>query len=1342
MAKVSDYYPGDFWGDVKQTLAWIYSRQNAPIAGWQGNALATPTTSAQFAECGIVSTPDFSIFAQTALENIVIDLPVGVLPDASIGPDGFPINFSPQGLPQGNILLNTFQNSIAQTVSGRCFSLLQVLSNYRVDVFSRTDKFYYQGSSSLTDVGSGNATWSVSNVAAGAVMVVLYPTTVAQPGVGSSFTTLPAGWLAHSNMGVGKKLSNFFARVFSKTDIEYLQEDNIPLIIQDAHHARCGSSVVPAAGTLTVHVLTNDPVAGVTNVFNSLQSLAAFKDLPRSLTVPTSDPLYVPDVTLTNVAILQNRCWIYDAALFILACCSAGNFTAAAKVIKRLNNLLDNPGYLASLILENAEDGSTARWTPVNGTVTNVAANSTTPQEPPYGTGNVIKFHANVSGATFTYAGSGFPDNTDTMLSFEHFDTSPSANLYAADIGVTSSTGKVTDVQVNNNAAGAATYNSATKTIIVPIGFSGGAWRTTLQNLQSLVNSLTGDNLISITSFKVTLNYAGDFYLDNLSVGTLQPANSLSFSYDIYYGQIDQAYIRAGAMAWVCYAYAIYMQTSLDYTPALYLQKMLNFILTLQSTASDLTNGLFYLGYGKYQDPGYQFVPGKQTSISTEHNVDLYFAFKRAAKALPTAATQLLKTGTITGAQATSLNSTAASVSSIADTISTKLTTNIYIVPGTDPGHFAQGASSTGLDTSQALDAAGTWAALFCHSIGDDTKATECLKFVYQKFYLTNIQILLSSASASYNQAYQQLQTFNGFKPYNDSTGGYSGSPASVWQEGSWGMILALLRLHDVSTVASYFASVETSIDAFLTKLITGERVVRSTTGDGSLLNYSLAARGLPYEFTVWPGLSSTTWFWLTSMNPSVLLATDTDSQSLPYLFIPHGQGQTVLDREGHSSIATLQIQTIDPGGVLKGLASQQNLVGKVARLKLGFPSQSIGDFVTLHTVQVLSAGATGEGRMVFDCADIQRFMKQQLWMNGGPSAWTPGQTTPAQPLGKAFAANAFAVSDKNPRYLQGNPLDIYLAAMQNELGVGQDPALPQTAWTLYQPGNDSTLINPNPYLDVNSIRNLRDTALSGDRFEFKITRPVEGKQWLEDQILKVLGLYTIVGADGKLRLKSMKSPQSTSSVMAFNEKDILGIPEVSRLSIVNVVTVRMGVDVSVRETAGPEYRQEVTFQQVTSLSQFKQQFKVQVEANGLQAPYGGNLRGFLLADRIFKRYAFATPKYRVQSFLSTVPVELGDFVWLNHPLVPDLLSGGVGLTNVVCEVISRQPNYADGRMEFELMDTRFMNLTTAYSIAPLSAAVPNYSSASASQRKQYMFISFNSTGGLNADGTPGNTIF
>src|SRR5437660_7250761 len=217
---------------------------------------------------------------------------------------------------------------------------------------------------------------------------------------------------------------------------------------------------------------------------------------------------------------------------------------------------------------------------------------------------------------------------------------------------------------------------------------------------------------------------------------------------------------------------------------------------------------------------------------------------------------------------------------------------------------------------------------------------------------------------------------------------------------------------------------------------------------------------------------------------------------------------------------------------------------------------------------------------------------------------------------------------------------------MQNERGVGQDPVLPASACRTYVPVQDSTPLIPTAYLDVAGILALRDGPISGDRFEFNITRHGEAKQWLEDEILKVLGLYTIVRADGRLALKSMKSAASVRPVLALNEKNIVGIPGFSRLPVVNVVTVRMGVDDSARETAAREYRDEITFEQATSIAQYRRQFKQQIESNGLRLPYGGALRALLLADRILRRHAFATPQYKVKAFLSTLVVELGDYVW------------------------------------------------------------------------------------------------
>jgi hypothetical protein len=1556
--QVRDYWPGNFWSEVKQTLAWLLARQNAPVGNWQGNALPTAGTQ-RFWQCGIVSTADFSTFNQAAIENIVFDPPVGLSEDSSPGPDGFPINFSPEGLPGGNLFLNTFMLTAGLTVTGRCFSLLDIPANYRVDLFVYTDAFYYKGSCSLVDAGGGRATWSrdVSYGGfPGAMLGVLYPTTVAQPDPGWFGATLPAGWKTHTNLGVGKKLTDYKAPVYSKTDIEYLKQDDIPIMVQDAHHARAGSCVVMGSGSPTMRIYYNDPVTGWVRVFSSLQHLAIFKDLPRSLDVPTSDPDYA------HPASIGTRCWIYDAALAILAYCQAGNFSAARRIIDQLDAFLDDPEYLGITVLENFEDGLTDRWTK-----SNPASSMTVWEDPlrwPFGHGKQCKLTSAAAGDYFTYIGpavygSGLPDSVDYLIQWQ-FRAHP-LMTWRFEVSLATLGDSVQKLHVTSDAAADPTYNPATKTITWPIGPGDDDYHFKKFDLQALCQDLAGDTWTSTTGFKPVLTAIGDVHIDNISCGTYQPDGSLSFSYDVYNGLPDQYYIRTGSMAWVCYAYALYMQMSVDYGPALYLQRMLNFLLTLESADPDLRNGLFYGGYGSYEDPGYHYVPGAVLWCSTEHNVGVYFAFLRAARLLPTAALVLSKMGQITAAQAASLILLANTMATKAANLKTKILTNLYlaaepneltglqlwlkadgitglndgdpistwsdesgqgnhatqataglkplykvnilngkpavrfdgindylnahtllfpptatvfavvrnntkasdaqiisrrsstasapiafqlylaatdraavnarddashlavalaaaglvaaqivtgirngndvevrrngisvgtgsntlettttdqtrigakatgaptdyldgdiaelimynrvltdgerdkieaylgqkynIAPLNDPGHFAQGVDSGGLDTAVALDAAGTWSAIFCFEVGDTTKASECLKFVYQKLYLTNKQILKSSDPTTWNMAFEQLALFDGFKPYGT---GYASPPASVWQEGVWGMIVALLRCYDLAAVQAYFASVETSLDAFLAKLCRGQRIVRSTTGNGSFLIFSLASKGLPYEFSVWAGIGATAWFYLAAMNPTLLLACDTHPETLPYLIIPQGQNQSVTEMEGSSSIGTVEVECIDPGGVLKGLAAQPNLVGKMGRLKLGFPGQSLGDFVTLHTVQITATGMGETGKLTIEGSDVQRRTQAQFWLNGGPDPWLKGQETPAQPLGPAFAANAFPASDKNPRYVQGNPLDIFLVALQNEAGLGQDEVLPKSAWKLYQPGDDSTLINPNIYLDVENVLALRDLYFSGDWMEFKITKPVEGKQWYESQILKVLGLYAIVSADGKLRLKAMKSPEACQPVQALNERNILGIPGFDRLPVVNVVTVRLG-------SSEGEGQQEITFEQATSIDRYQQRFRQQIEANGLVLARGGWLRGELIADRIFRRHAFATPHYRVKTQLGAVRIEVGDFVWLNHPQVFDFENGQVGLTNVVCEVIDKQPDYPEATLTFTLLDTRFMNFTTLYRVVPNAAGVPAWPQATDAQKARYMFVSFASTGGLYSDGTPGNTIF
>lgn len=1335
------------WGNLLVNGYNVTAAMMASIAPLYWTAGATyitpvpywPPTPGVFAKWALNSYYPFGALIVDSNNNVELALWNGITANSTQDPSGNPPNWpatlgalTADGGQMWKLISMNYQNP-GWIAVGYAFNLLNAQGSYRVDVFCHTDVWYYQGSSALetaSPIGggaySGAYTWSIGGVSlAGVMLAVLYPTSVSQPSPGWFGSTIPAGWAAHTNTGVcqvpsanqpGGKLSNFKAQIFVKTDIEYLQEDNIPIIVQsDGFHARAGSSVVPAAGTASAHILYNDPVAGWTEVYDSLESDLAFQGLPLSFNIPTSDPLYVPNPGGTNLPAIQNRSFIYDCALAIIAYSAAGNFTAAEKVIKRLNVFLSNPGYLPSLVLENAEDGSTARWshTGTGATITNMSAANTTPEEPPYGAGNVLDFHAGSANDVFTYIGSGFPDLTDTQVSFEHLEAQAATFVFA--IGVNSSTGKVTSIQVTSAAAAPASL--AGTVITVPIGPGEQVWRTTLLNLQSLISNLTGDSVTQITSFSLTLTAAStDLYFDNFSVGTPQPVNSLSFSYDTYNGQIDQAYIRSGAMAWVVYAYAVYMQTSQDYSSWAALQGMIQFLLTLKSTAADLTNGLFYIGYGKYVNPGYQFVPGLIQTVSTEHQVDLWFAFQRAASVLSNAAVNLLKTNQITGTQATSINSTVATIQTAAATIWTNLLANLYIAPGASPGHFAQGVTGSTLDTSQALDASGHWAALLAHANARDDIALQCAEFAYQNFLLTNQTVVKSAISNSYNETYQLSTPFAGMEPYQNSAGGYSGAPASVWQEGTWGMILMLLDLYSISGLASFFTGLGTTIDAVLTQLIGGQSTILPATGNGSLIAYSLAARALPYEFEVWPALAPTAWMWLVATNPSLLLTVAGRPQLLPYMYIPQGAEQSVDDKNGSTSVGQMEIHCIDPGGLLHTLAAQQDLIGQIATFSQGFPGLALGDFVPLHVVQISEIAFDADGRVIIKAADVKRFVQgSMLWPQGGPEEYLPGQKNTWQPSGAQWMPNSYPVSSDNPRWVSGNPLDIFLAAMQNELGVGQDEALvaeiaqgstgeliaaANPFWAKYIPGNigtepipaggnQATLINPNPYLDVPGITALRDGQFSGVWFEFKITSPQQARSWLEDQILKPLGLVMVVTSSGQLTLKSMMIPANQTPVFAFTDSNVIGIPEVSLAPIINALAFRGDVDDSTTNTSARTYNTTVPMLQQASYNLFRYLYNHQVEANGIKTGRGLYLRAFLLGDQLFRLYGFEPPIYQVSAQLAALQPELYDWVSLTHRLVPDYIGPGRGVVGAPCRVIGRSPDYANGRVRFTLLDMR-----------------------------------------------------
>lgn len=365
-----------------------------------------------------------------------------------------------------------------------------------------------------------------------------------------------------------------------------------------------------------------------------------------------------------------------------------------------------------------------------------------------------------------------------------------------------------------------------------------------------------------------------------------------------------------------------------------------------------------------------------------------------------------------------------------------------------------------------------------------------------------------------------------------------------------------------------------------------------------------------------------------------------------------------------------------------------------------------------------------------------------------------------------AYLDNGVPITSNNKRFITGNPVDIGLAVMQNELGVGQSfpPSLVvdtgggsgtgqcgfgiNPLWTFY---NGTTgLINPNKYLRISEFESLRDNDFSGDRFEFIYDSAQDGKSWIENQIWQMLGVYLITRGDGTLSPKTMKmaDPNAQAVLPTISDHHIIGIPSTDRWPIINIINFTVPVDDG---SSGSTDTTTISFAQQNSLDNYKATYVHEISSDGIRLGLGGWTRLFLLANRIFARHAFATPEYTITTQLRDFVLELGDQFLFTHPKVRDVKTGTIGVSNVLCEVTERTPNYPKGQCTFKAIDTRFIQPSTGFGIGPngvpnavfkicdIASAVPLWGSATGAEKAVIMFVADNT--GHMSTGDIGNEI-
>ena len=501
------------------------------------------------------------------------------------------------------------------------------------------------------------------------------------------------------------------------------------------------------------------------------------------------------------------------------------------------------------------------------------------------------------------------------------------------------------------------------------------------------------------------------------------------------------------------------------------------------------------------------------------------------------------------------------------------------------------------------------------------------------------------------------------------------------------------------------------------------------TSADGAQKGYQPTPQSLAERLTEIASLGYTAFgIWAVGQGDALFYQHAEEITALaPLLKLPAGAAQTVNDREGSSSIGQFDVEVLEnSAGSLAAVMNTLELHGKKVRLRMGYPGITAPRFPVLETFEV-------------DRVDVGE----------DSTSWKLRLVDPKRSVRARIFANA---SKDNPLSLRGNPVDILLAIYQNELGIGQNPNLSLSDWIVYDGAGSGylqqisehrwryvanpTLINPNRYLDLDTLLGYRNGLFRNYYLEFSITEPQDAKQWMEKEIYKALGGYSIVNAAGQITPRFWLEPPVCSTgispVFTFTDRNLLKLPVVERAGIINQLVFRLDYD-------GQDFQTVLFFVSGESFSRYGLQGQQVVESKGLTSGRQGRLHAQLYASKLFRRYDSVVPVWNIEAFHQALLVETGDLVTLTHPKVIDPVTNTRGISDVLCEVLERQPAYEEGKVSLKLLDVRYLAGKQAYGFA--TGSIPDWTLASAEQKAEFMFCASDSTCRMS-DGMAGNALY
>lgn len=409
----------------------------------------------------------------------------------------------------------------------------------------------------------------------------------------------------------------------------------------------------------------------------------------------------------------------------------------------------------------------------------------------------------------------------------------------------------------------------------------------------------------------------------------------------------------------------------------------------------------------------------------------------------------------------------------------------------------------------------------------------------------------------------------------------------------------------------------------------------------------------------------------------------------VPWIISIEPHGITIHDLDGGADLADLVFTVQDRGNAITADFATFTFEGKKIELIAGFVGMSTADFVTLFTGRIDAIDSTnGNTEYMFTCPDVRQELTRVIY---------------------GTADDGSATDKDHPRTLNGNPIDILLAALQVEVGLSPD------------------------VIDTAKLALYRDTIYAGVQFQFSLTSPPVAKDFIENELLKPLGAYLWSNNLGQITV-NFYYPLSPTPVLEFTTANLTDIPEAGVADLINEVSTRFDYDDQDKPQA------ELVRSDGVSIAKYGLFGQMVIEARGLRSGLQGNLIAAHTAFLIFQRYGFKQLTFGASSgnsapigtLWSACLVEPGDIVIMTHAQIPDRVNGVMGISAKTFVVMDRTWHFFECQVEFKLLSIDLVPFQH-YFIAANGEG--NYSFS----RRQYLFQTNDSD--QYAAGDSGNTV-